>query len=101
MAVSNSLKGPELIIRCPRIRPRDSPIFKAVKVGDVLCVRNLLINGEASVLDADEEGMSVLSWSTSSFRRFSSVKSRLKYKEVIELLLQLGADIFQTDMYMR
>ena len=101
MAISNSMNGLEMLIRCPRIRPTGAPIFSAARKGDALSVKNLFMSGEASVLDVDENGTSALFWSIHSLLTNPSAERSLKYKEIVEMLLCFEADPFQTDDYMR
>ena len=100
IAISDSAIGPELIIRCPRIQPSDSLIFQAIWKGDATSLRNCLISGRASVLDADEYGKSAFHWSIYWFKKDYAIDT-LNRKEVIEVLLRLGANPFQEDPYRR
>ena len=65
LAYSQS-KGPELCFRMLRVRPTDSDIFRLfrgpIQTDETIMtgVKRLFDNGEASVLDVDEKGASVL-----------------------------------------
>ena len=54
-------KGPELILRVSRLRPRDAFIFICAENGYYHELRRLLENGEASVVDIDEYNQTPLS----------------------------------------
>ena len=54
------MKGPELLLRCLRARPDSSPIFRAAEAGNVSKVRDLLVNGDASLFDVRSDGESIL-----------------------------------------
>ena len=51
-------KGPELVLRCLRIRPQGSQIFQSVLQGS-LYTMSLIVAGSGSVLDIDEDGRSI------------------------------------------
>jgi hypothetical protein len=53
-------KGPELLLRIQRIRPRNAAIFVALENNNTEVVRNLLTAGDASILDVNEDGQSLL-----------------------------------------
>lgn len=74
--------GPELCLRVANVRPNSDPIFLHAYNGDIDAVRSTLVAGKASVLDVNaQNGNSLL--------HMAMHKSRL---EVVELLLQFGAD---------
>ena len=52
--------GPELLLRFPRIRPYNSPIFKVAEKGDISYMKQLLTSGEASLFDTGPLGESLL-----------------------------------------
>ena len=52
--------GPELLLRCMRIRSFSSPCFQAIVRVDKDHVIRLLTEGKASILDVDENGRSIL-----------------------------------------
>ena len=53
-------KGPELLLRCLRIRPGDARIFDAAATLQTDHIRQMLTSGEASVLDVNDRGRSPL-----------------------------------------
>ena len=59
-AVYTHARGPELLLRVLRRRPNGTAIFIAVQRGSINQVQNLLEHGEASILDVDELGESLL-----------------------------------------
>ncbi|KAI2468980.1 ankyrin [Annulohypoxylon bovei var. microspora] len=63
-----------------RVLPRSSRIFKVVQKGDLLKLRRMLQNGEASLRDHDEDGGSLLFYST-------------KQPEMCDFLLRSGLDV--------
>ena len=58
--MSSKIKGPELLLRCLRVRPRNAPIFQATLEGNLSGVMDLLTNGQASLLDVSPQGNSLL-----------------------------------------
>lgn len=52
--------GPELLLRIQRVRPRNAAIFLALENNDTEAVKNLLVAGDASILDVNEDGQSLL-----------------------------------------
>ena len=62
-------RGPEMLIRCLRVRQANTTLsFQALFQGHCDQVRRLIIEGEASVLDIDQRGLSLLHVSTVQFR---------------------------------
>ena len=64
VALSNA-KGPEMLLRCLRVRPGTCELFNCITVNDhnansLDFVRGLLKEGKGSVLDVDERGQSAL-----------------------------------------
>ena len=62
--VYDQLRGPELCLRVARVRPRDAGIFLAAMIDDkalaVHQIKRLLMDGEASALDVDSSGQTVI-----------------------------------------
>ncbi len=56
----NHRPGPEFCLRLMRVRPRDADSFRAAYRGDTSLLKQLLISGEASVLDVDPTGLTAL-----------------------------------------
>ncbi len=56
---------PEPVIRILRIRPNNSEIFKAVRRQDISRIRRMIMDGEASVRDVNEDGESLITVSLS------------------------------------
>ena len=56
----STLRGPELCLKIPRIRPWKSAIFSAARSGDLRSVQQYLMDGTASVVDMDLEGRTAL-----------------------------------------
>jgi hypothetical protein len=52
--------APEYQLRVLRVRAKTDPIFKALSALKLRTVRNMLQDGEASVLDTNEDGQSLL-----------------------------------------
>lgn len=74
--------GPELCLRVANVRADWDPIFTHCHNGNIDAVRSVLVAGEASVLDVNaQNGNSLL--------HMAMLRSQL---EVVELLLQFGAD---------
>ncbi|KAL9117489.1 MAG: hypothetical protein Q9187_005974 [Circinaria calcarea] len=89
MMACSKMKGPELLLRCLRVRPEESPIFEAVRAGNLSEVKNLLVNGEASIIDVNYRGYSPL--------HYSPYCPEPLRRTLVELLLQLGADPLQVN----
>lgn len=53
-------RGPELLLRVRRVRPNDAAIFLALENNNIKVVKKLLAAGEASILDVNEDGQSLL-----------------------------------------
>ena len=53
-------RGPELLLRVRRVRPSDAAIFLALEDNNLKIVKRLLAKGEASILDVNEDGQSLL-----------------------------------------
>ena len=57
-------RGPELCLRVVRVRPRDADIFLAAMIDDkaldVHQIKCLRMDGEASALDVDSSGQTVI-----------------------------------------
>lgn len=53
-------RGPELLLRVRRVRPKDAAIFLALEHNDVGAVKRLLAAGNASMHDVNEDGQSLL-----------------------------------------
>ena len=60
MTIKLQGKGPELLLRVRRVRPNDAAIFLALENNNLMIVRRLLAAGEASILDVNEDGQSLL-----------------------------------------
>ena len=58
-------RGPELLLRCVRVRPHSSPSFQAVLQGQIHHLISLLTEGKASVLDVNRFGESLIAHATS------------------------------------
>ncbi|KAL8992840.1 MAG: hypothetical protein Q9169_006800 [Polycauliona sp. 2 TL-2023] len=78
----NQIYGPEFCLRVANVRADLDPIFLHSYNGDVDAVRSILIAGKASVLDVNAQ-------SGNSLLHMAMLRSQL---EVVELLLQFGAD---------
>ena len=69
--------GPELLLRFPRIRPYNSPIFKFAEKGDMSHMIELLTSGEASVFDTGPLGESLLQvWRISLLAHYTLIIDR-------------------------
>lgn len=64
VAMKSRHPGPDLQLKVLRIRPNDSEIFSAVVHQNTSKVREILAAGDASVLDVNEEGESLLTVSS-------------------------------------
>ena len=51
---------PEPVLRILKIRPNNSEIFKALRSQDISRIRRMIVDGEASVRDVNEEGESLI-----------------------------------------
>lgn len=60
-------QGWDLRFRTYNVRPWDSPIFRCCRKGDLEGVKNLVRNGDASLLDICPEGKSLIEMSIVSF----------------------------------
>ena len=60
MVIKLQGKGPELLLRVRRVRPNNATIFLALENNDLKAVKRLLAAGEASILDVNEDGQSLL-----------------------------------------
>ena len=56
----NYRPGPEMCLRLMRVRTRDAASFRAAYHGEISLLKQLLISGEASVLDVDPMGLTPL-----------------------------------------
>ncbi|MCJ1391225.1 hypothetical protein MMC18_004087 [Xylographa bjoerkii] len=81
-------RGPELLLRVLRVRPNNSKIFTAIKDKNIVVIQRLLSTGEASVLDIDKRGRSLL---------HLALYSRQDPHEACRVLLAAGADMMQED----
>jgi len=54
---SSPLRGPELLLRVPRMASKESPIVQALNQGDLSCFKMLVAQGKASPYDVDEHGL--------------------------------------------
>lgn len=57
---TSDLQAPELRIRVPRVRPRQSDIFNMARLGDVDGLKTLFEKGLASPYDVDSSGITAL-----------------------------------------
>ncbi|KAL8674119.1 MAG: hypothetical protein Q9168_001456 [Polycauliona sp. 1 TL-2023] len=78
----NQIYGPEFCLRVANVRADLDPIFRHSYNGDVDAIRSILVAGKASVLDVNAQ-------SGNSLLHMAMLRSKL---EVVELLLQFGAD---------
>ena len=53
---SVGLRGPELVLRMPRVRSCTDKVFEAVAHGRLDVLRSFFANGEASILDVEDKG---------------------------------------------
>ncbi|MCJ1405508.1 hypothetical protein MMC11_008736 [Xylographa trunciseda] len=81
-------RGPELSLRVLRVRPSTSKIFRAILDKNIVIIQRLLSTGEASVLDIDERGRSLL---------HLALYSRQDPYSICQMLLAEGADMMQED----
>ena len=67
MFIQVNMQGPEMLIRCLRVRPfATTPVFQLLAQGQHNQVQRLLSIGQASVLDVSEAGKSLLQVSQNS-----------------------------------
>ena len=105
IAIKVKSMGPELILRVSRIRPKNAAIFLALENNNVEIARELLTAGEASVLDVNQEGQSLIHVRPPLYLQNNvdliGVKCALgRYwptHDILKLLLDAGADIMQED----
>ncbi|KAI1123702.1 ankyrin repeat-containing domain protein [Nemania abortiva] len=86
--------APEYQLRVLRIRSRTDPVFKALSALNLPAVRKMLQDGRASVLDVNEDGQSLLTWSI--FCHGQSPQSTA----IVKMLIDAGSDIRQEDQCM-
>jgi hypothetical protein len=72
-------QGWDLCFRTYNRRPRDAEIFEHCRDGDLEEVRLLIQNGEASLLDVDEDGGNLLSVSTTIHNSVGNTNVRLRW----------------------
>lgn len=54
---SSPLRGPEMLLRVPRMASKESLVVQALNQGDLSCFKRLVAQGEASPYDVDEHGL--------------------------------------------
>ncbi len=54
---SSPLRGPELLLRVPRMASKESPIVQALNQGDLSSFKRIVAQGKASPYDVDEHGL--------------------------------------------
>ncbi|KAI0687385.1 hypothetical protein BC835DRAFT_408420 [Cytidiella melzeri] len=84
-----------LSIRTPRFVRNDAPIWELIMGADVDGVRGLLLSGEASVHDVDEDGDTVLYYAHDAWvkgRQFATSGQVMASHDIIKLLVEAGAD---------
>ena len=89
LSVYKANQGWDFNLRSYTIRPRDAPIFQAIRHGDLSQVCDLLHSGTASIWDRDPGGWGVLHFAANSCKHHGS--------KVLEYLVQSGADIYDVD----